>query len=123
MNLISRFPPTRAGSAVTLTAKQKLLLDYLIAYIDENGTAPSFDEMAGALDLASKSGIHRLIEALEERGWIRRIQHRARAIEILRRPGAADARSFVDFVLRATAIDARLHAQIQAHPFVKAHGS
>lgn len=115
-----------------LTAKQRLLLDYLIRYIDEYQTAPSFDEMAGALNLQSKSGAHRLIQALEERGFIRRIPHRARAIEILRRPGersrspADDAHAFVDFVLRQVAAGgapASVHGQIKQHPFAKAHGA
>ena len=108
--------------SVNLTRKQRLLLDYLIAYIDENGTAPSFEEMAGALDLASKSGVHRLIEALEERGWIRRLPNRARAIDVLRRPEEKGAKSFVDYVLRVTAANASVQDLIKQHPFVKAHG-
>ncbi|MBT4895048.1 MAG: repressor LexA, partial [Rhodobacteraceae bacterium] len=67
-----------------LTKKQLQLLNFIHARTQVNGVSPSFDEMKEALDLKSKSGIHRLITALEERGFIRRLAHRARAIEILR---------------------------------------
>jgi repressor LexA len=69
-----------------LTAKQKELLLYIHERIKESGVSPSFDEMKEALDLASKSGIHRLITALEERGFLRRLPHRARALEVLKLP-------------------------------------
>jgi repressor LexA len=72
-----------------LTAKQKELLLYINQRLKETGVSPSFDEMKEALDLASKSGIHRLITALEERGFIRRLAHRARALEVLKLPDAA----------------------------------
>jgi repressor LexA len=72
-----------------LTAKQKELLLYIHERIKETGVSPSFDEMKEALDLASKSGIHRLITALEERGFLRRLPHRARALEVLKLPDAA----------------------------------
>ena len=62
-----------------LTSKQKELLLFINERIQETGVSPSFDEMKDALNLASKSGIHRLITALEERGFIRRLAHRARA--------------------------------------------
>ena len=65
-----------------LTKKQRELLLFINDRIKETGVSPSFDEMKEALDLASKSGIHRLITALEERGFIRRLAHRARALEI-----------------------------------------
>jgi repressor LexA len=71
-----------------LTAKQKELLLYIHERIKETGVSPSFDEMKEALDLASKSGIHRLITALEERGFLRRLPHRARALEVLKMPDA-----------------------------------
>ena len=64
-----------------LTRKQHELLMFIHERIKESGVSPSFDEMKEALDLASKSGIHRLITALEERGFIRRLAHRARALE------------------------------------------
>ena len=71
-----------------LTAKQKELLVFINNRVQETGVPPSFDEMKEALDLRSKSGIHRLITALEERGFIRRLPHRARALEILKLPDA-----------------------------------
>ena len=69
-----------------LTRKQYELLVYLDKQLRKNGVSPSFDEMKDALGLKSKSGIHRLITGLEERGFIRRLPHRARAIEVLRLP-------------------------------------
>ena len=71
-----------------LTAKQKELLLYIHTRVQASGVPPSFDEMKEALDLRSKSGIHRLITALEERGFIRRLPHRARALEIIKLPDA-----------------------------------
>ena len=69
-----------------LTQKQHDLLSFIHDRVQQDGVPPSFDEMKEALALRSKSGIHRLITALEERGFIRRLAHRARAIEILRVP-------------------------------------
>lgn len=69
-----------------LTRKQHELLLFINQHLARNGHSPSFDEMKDALGLKSKSGIHRLISGLEERGFIRRLKHRARAIEILRLP-------------------------------------
>ena len=69
-----------------LTKKQLDLLDFINKRIQRDGVPPSFDEMKDALDLRSKSGIHRLITALEERGFIRRLAHRARALEIVKLP-------------------------------------
>ena len=69
-----------------LTRKQYELLVYIDARLNETGISPSFDEMKDALGLRSKSGIHRLITALEERGFIRRLPNRARALEVLRLP-------------------------------------
>lgn len=69
-----------------LTRKQHELLLFIHQRLKETGIPPSFDEMKEALDLASKSGIHRLITALEERGFIRRLPNRARALEVLRLP-------------------------------------
>ena len=69
-----------------LTKKQNELLIYIHQNLRETGIAPSYEEMKDALDLRSKSGIHRLIHALEERGFIRRLPHRARAIEIIKLP-------------------------------------
>ncbi|MTH76364.1 transcriptional repressor LexA [Paracoccus aestuariivivens] len=69
-----------------LTKKQIQLLEFIQARMARDGVPPSFDEMKLALDLRSKSGIHRLVTALEERGFIRRLPHRARALEIVRLP-------------------------------------
>ena len=69
-----------------LTKKQYELLMYIDKKLRESGISPSFDEMKDALNLKSKSGIHRLITGLEERGFIRRLPHRARALEVLRLP-------------------------------------
>ena len=74
-----------------LTKKQLELLEFIHQRMKRDGVPPSFDEMKVALDLRSKSGIHRLITALEERGFIRRLAHRARAIEILRLPESMGA--------------------------------
>lgn len=73
-----------------LTRKQLELLEFIRARVERDGVSPSFDEMRDALDLRSKSGIHRLITALEERGFIRRLAHRARAVEILKLPEAME---------------------------------
>ena len=89
-----------------LTRKQYELLMFIHERVREAGVPPSFDEMKDALDLKSKSGIHRLITALEERGFIRRLPHRARALEVVRLPDSiapglarAGARKFEPAVL------------------------
>ena len=82
-----------------LTRKQRDLLDFIHKRVERDGVSPSFDEMKEALDLRSKSGIHRLITALEERGFIRRLAHRARALEILKMPDSADSPGFVPQVI------------------------
>lgn len=69
-----------------LTRKQHELLSFIDKHLRETGVSPSFEEMKEALDLRSKSGIHRLISALEERGFLRRHHHRARALEVVRLP-------------------------------------
>lgn len=74
-----------------LTRKQYDLLHFIHGRMQRDGVPPSFDEMKDALDLRSKSGIHRLITALEERGFIRRLPHRARALEIIRLPESLEA--------------------------------
>ena len=92
-----------------LTKKQHELLMFIHERIKEAGVPPSFDEMKDALDLRSKSGIHRLIKALEERGFIRRLPNRARAVEILRLPesispglAASRARGFSPSVIEGS---------------------
>jgi repressor LexA len=69
-----------------LTAKQHELLLFIQRKLEESGISPSFEEMKEALDLKSKSGVHRLISALEERGFLRRLPNRARALEVIRQP-------------------------------------
>ena len=69
-----------------LTAKQHELLLFIQRKLEETGISPSFEEMKDALDLKSKSGVHRLISALEERGFLRRLPNRARALEVIRQP-------------------------------------
>src|SRR6516162_5005461 len=80
--------PATPPGIFMLTTKQKELLVFINARLQETGVPPSFDEMKEALALQSKSGVHRLIIALEERGFIRRLPHRARAIEIVKLPDA-----------------------------------
>ena len=74
-----------------LTKKQKNLLLYINKKIRSSGVSPSYEEMKNSLSLKSKSGIHRLISALEERGFIRRLAHKARALEVLKLPETASA--------------------------------
>ncbi|MGH6728714.1 MAG: transcriptional repressor LexA [Sphingomicrobium sp.] len=74
-----------------LTAKQRELLLFIDWRLKQGGISPSFDEMREALDLKSKSGVHRLISALEERGFIRRLPNRARALEVVKLPDMASA--------------------------------
>jgi repressor LexA len=90
-----------------LTRKQYELLRFISERLKESGVPPSFDEMKDALDLRSKSGIHRLITALEERGFIRRLPNRARAIEVIKLPELAGAsgngrRGFTPSVIEGT---------------------
>ena len=83
-----------------LTQKQYHLLHYVNGHLKQNGIAPSFEEMKEYLGLRSKSGVHRLIKALEERGFIRRLHHRARALEVIKLPNESsvtrDQQNFPD---------------------------
>lgn len=88
---------TGDGEEFMLTEKQRELLIFINRRIKETGVSPSFDEMKEALDLKSKSGIHRLIMALEERGFLRRLPNRARALEVLRLPDSASTKSGAGF--------------------------
>lgn len=104
-----------------LTRKQYELLMFIHERLKEAGVPPSFDEMKEALDLKSKSGIHRLITALEERGFIRRLPHRARALEIVRLPesmapglAGARARGFAPSVIEGSLGKTQMPAQPQA---------
>src|ERR1700742_3372695 len=102
-----------------LTAKQHELLLFINKRLNESGVSPSFDEMREALDLKSKSGVHRLISALEERGFIRRLPNRARALEVLKMPeirSAAPARPQIRIPEAANdaTIELPLHGRIAA---------
>jgi repressor LexA len=104
-----------------LTRKQHELLLYIDARLSETGVSPSFEEMKEALDLKSKSGVHRLISALEERGFIRRLANRARALEVLKMPemkGAASGQAGspvrVPQAANDMVIDLPLHGRIAA---------
>jgi len=76
-----------------LTRKQHELIRFIQSRLEDTGISPSFEEMKEALDLKSKSGVHRLISALEERGFLRRLPNRARALEVLRQPDDVSARA------------------------------
>lgn len=110
-----------------LTAKQHELIQFIQQRLDETGISPSFEEMKEALDLKSKSGVHRLISALEERGFIRRLPNRARALEVIKQPEDATPTSRAsvanDVVSKASSpapkpandvIDIPLHGRIAA---------
>jgi repressor LexA len=84
-----------------LTRKQHELITFIQNRLEETGVSPSFEEMKDALDLKSKSGVHRLISALEERGFIRRLPNRARALEVVRQPEGGSARNRAEPVLAA----------------------
>ena len=88
-----------------LTRKQLELLDFIKTRTDRDGVPPSFDEMKDALDQRSKSGIHRLITALEERGFIRRLAHRARALEIIKLPEAMERPGFSPKLIKGDKVD------------------
>jgi len=104
-----------------LTAKQRELLLFIDARLKESGISPSFDEMREALDLKSKSGVHRLISALEERGFIRRLPNRARALDVVKLPETRPAATVTPLRPPAAApapandtIDIPLHGRIAA---------
>ena len=86
-----------------LTAKQHELIRFISQRLDETGISPSFEEMKDALQLKSKSGVHRLISALEERGFLRRLPNRARALEVLKMPDNVVAMSSSSDIEEATA--------------------
>ena len=92
-----------------LTKKQHQLLMFIDERLNETGVSPSFDEMKDALALKSKSGVHRLITALEERGFIRRLPHRARALEVLKRPEPAPPAPKANKDFRPSVVDGGFH--------------
>lgn len=103
-----------------LTRKQYELLRFISERLKESGVPPSFDEMKDALDLRSKSGIHRLITALEERGFIRRLPNRARAIEVIKLPelsaaGGNGRRGFTPSVIEGTLGKVRSYSGSNGH--------
>ncbi len=104
-----------------LTRKQHELLTFIDTRLKETGVSPSFEEMKEALDLKSKSGVHRLISALEERNFIRRLPNRARALEVLRTPDVtakaqapAKASSAAPKAANENVLDIPLHGRIAA---------
>src|SRR3954453_8200613 len=112
LTLRDRKTTPTGGMLAMLTRKQYELLRFINERLKEAGVPPSFDEMKDALDLRSKSGIHRLITALEERGFIRRLPNRARAIEVIKLPelsgnGGNGRRGFTPSVIEGTLGKAR----------------
>ena len=103
-----------------LTKKQLELLEFIHKRVQRDGVPPSFDEMKLALDLRSKSGIHRLITALEERGFIRRLAHRARAIEIVKLPESMGGESSTGFQPRVIQGDKGAATAANLEPVVAA---
>jgi repressor LexA len=98
-----------------LTRKQHELLLYIDSQLAKTGVSPSFEEMKEALDLKSKSGVHRLISALEERGFIRRLANRARALEVLKMPETrAAAPASPPQAANDGVVDLPLHGRIAA---------
>ena len=100
-----------------LTRKQHELLTYINAKLGETGVSPSFEEMKDALELKSKSGVHRLISALEERGFIRRLPNRARALEVTKMPDTRTGSAPASAPLAANSnevIEIPLHGRIAA---------
>lgn len=101
-----------------LTQKQKELLLFIHERMQAEGVPPSFDEMKDALDLKSKSGIHRLITALVERGFIRRLPHRARAIEVIKLPEGTEAPAKRPGFQPSVIEGSRKHAELAPPPSV-----
>ena len=102
-----------------LTSKQRELLQFITVRLEASGVSPSFEEMKDALDLKSKSGVHRLISALEERGFIRRLPNRARALEVTKMPEVRPAAGQAPISTPAAAnsndvIEIPLHGRIAA---------
>jgi repressor LexA len=98
-----------------LTRKQSELLTYIHAQLAESGVSPSFEEMKDALSLKSKSGVHRLISALEERGFIRRLPNRARALEVVKMPDGQSGKTSSTLPTAANdVVELPLHGRIAA---------
>ena len=106
-----------------LTAKQHELLLFIQRKLEESGISPSFEEMKEALDLKSKSGVHRLISALEERGFIRRLPNRARALEVVKLPDSSvPGKPANDTVAKVTAPPASAQAAANDVIEIPLHG-
>lgn len=107
-----------------LTQRQHQLLKFIQDYLEQHGVPPSFDEMRDALKLKSKSGIHRLITGLEERGYIRRLAYRARALEVLRLPESLQKVAGGDLVESGAADDPTnvVHGRFGIRPCGPANG-
>ncbi|WP_295525631.1 transcriptional repressor LexA [Novosphingobium sp. Chol11] len=100
-----------------LTRKQHELLSFIQNRLEESGISPSFEEMKEALDLKSKSGVHRLISALEERGFIRRLANRARALEVIKEPESSTGKAPARVPAPAlAALRPAAKAPLPAHP-------
>ena len=107
-----------------LTKKQKNLLLFINKKIRSTGVSPSYEEMKNSLNLKSKSGIHRLISALEERGFIKRLAHKARALEVVKLPENASAHDlFNSFTPRAAFSDETLPIGQKDVPATKKNAS
>jgi repressor LexA len=103
-----------------LTSKQHELIRFIQQRLEETGISPSFEEMKEALDLKSKSGVHRLISALEERGFLRRLPNRARALEVIRQPeDATPARASAGNVVQLAAAAPRASAPEPANDVIQ----
>lgn len=104
-----------------LTAKQNELLRFIHARLESSGVSPSFEEMKEALDLKSKSGVHRLIGALEERGFIRRLANRARALEVVKMPEGGSARDakIVQLTPAIASKSAQVHLPVAANDVIE----
>lgn len=107
-----------------LTQRQHQLLKFIQDYLDQYGVPPSFDEMRSALKLKSKSGIHRLITGLEERGYIRRLAYRARALEVVRLPDSLQKVAGGDVVATGSPSDPTnvVHGRFGLRPSEPANG-
>ena len=101
-----------------LTQKQKKMLSVLIDHFEDHDVPPSFEELCQALDLKSKSGIHRLLTGLEERGYIRRLPNRARAIEVMKYPDGTPLRHIEEGTPKAEANIADVAQDQQTIPFL-----
>ncbi|MFM5895115.1 MAG: transcriptional repressor LexA [Novosphingobium sp.] len=99
-----------------LTRKQHELIRFIQTRLEDTGVSPSFEEMKEALDLKSKSGVHRLISALEERGFIRRLPNRARALEVLRQPDDVGAKPATPRAANANSAAAAVIRPPEARP-------